>query len=190
VTDPAARPDAVPRMADWMCSYLLGHVNAPGWAGRGPSPCALRAGHDGDHKPAYRLAEREAATQPEPAATALASEGFTGHKPLPDGRCEHRWRNRQTKVVTCRFADGWHAGQVALAAAGWKRAATPSELAAEFQASEAQRLHRKHITPSELDPERLARALRATHANGGTGTFEQYAAEIIEEYGAAAEDER
>jgi hypothetical protein len=41
-----------------------------------------------------------------------ADQGFTGHKPLPDGKCEHRWRNRQTKVVTCRYADGWHAGQV------------------------------------------------------------------------------
>jgi hypothetical protein len=47
----------------------------------------------------------------------IASEGFTGHKPQPDGRCEHRWRNRQTKIVTCRFADGWHAGRVTLAPA-------------------------------------------------------------------------
>jgi hypothetical protein len=36
-----------------------------------------------------------------------------GHKPLPDGRCEHRWRNRQTKAVQCSFADGWNAALTA-----------------------------------------------------------------------------
>lgn len=35
------------------------------------------------------------------------------HKPLPDGRCEHRWRNRQTKIVRCSFADGWRAALAA-----------------------------------------------------------------------------
>lgn len=49
--------------------------------------------------------------------SGIASEGFVGHKPQPDGRCEHRWRNRQTKVVACRYADGWHAGRVTLAPA-------------------------------------------------------------------------
>lgn len=51
-----------------------------------------------------------------PRAERLAFEGFTGHKPQPDGRCEHRWRNRQTKIVTCSFADGWAARVLAEAA--------------------------------------------------------------------------
>jgi hypothetical protein len=33
-----------------------------------------------------------------------------GHKLLPDGRCEHRWRNRVTAAVRCRFLDGFLAG--------------------------------------------------------------------------------
>jgi hypothetical protein len=32
-----------------------------------------------------------------------------GHKPLADGRCEHRWKNRTTQVVRCRFLDGFRA---------------------------------------------------------------------------------
>jgi hypothetical protein len=49
--------------------------------------------------------------------SGIGVEGLIGHKPLPNGQCEHRWRNRQTKVVACRFADGWHAGRVTLAPA-------------------------------------------------------------------------
>lgn len=45
------------------CGYLLGHVNAPGWAGRGPTPCVLRPGHDGSHEPWHRaLAAKEPRT--------------------------------------------------------------------------------------------------------------------------------
>ena len=72
----------------------------------------------------------------EPSESGIASEGFTGHEVQPDGRCKHRWRNRQTKIVTCRFADGWHAGRVAMAAEA--RAAS---------------------VPPALDVERLAEAI-------------------------------
>ena len=33
-----------------------------------------------------------------------------GHRPLPDGRCEHRWRNRLTRAVRCPFLEGFRAG--------------------------------------------------------------------------------
>lgn len=36
-----------------------------------------------------------------------------GHKPLPDGRCEHRWRNRITRAVRCAFLEGFRAGLTA-----------------------------------------------------------------------------
>jgi hypothetical protein len=32
-----------------------------------------------------------------------------GHRPLPDGRCEHRWRNRTVRAVHCAFIDGFRA---------------------------------------------------------------------------------
>jgi hypothetical protein len=69
-----------------------------------------------DDLPAAAHPEKEAraaAMTPEQIAEPLSAAGFIGHKPLPDGRCEHRWRNRTTHIVRCRYADGWHAGQVA-----------------------------------------------------------------------------
>lgn len=33
-----------------------------------------------------------------------------GHRPMPDGRCEHRWRNRTTQAVNCAFLAGFRAG--------------------------------------------------------------------------------
>jgi hypothetical protein len=30
-----------------------------------------------------------------------------GHEPTDDGRCKHRWRNRQNVAVTCPFLEGF-----------------------------------------------------------------------------------
>lgn len=71
-----------PELPDWTCGYLLGHVNAPAWAGRGPSPCVRRAGHDGDHEPLYRLVELSAQCDGyagDPGASAARCEGYNGH---------------------------------------------------------------------------------------------------------------
>lgn len=46
-----------------------------------------------------------------------------GHQPTDDGRCLHRWRNRTTVAVRCRFLEGWLAANPAAPALDVERLA-------------------------------------------------------------------
>lgn len=84
-------------------------------------PCVGSQMEAAERRAALEAAERRAA--PSPALTRdsidraarerTESERLAalGHKQQWDGHCEHRWRNRTSRVVHCRFLDGWREGR-------------------------------------------------------------------------------